>query len=258
MGDRGEMVAGRPNTDNHNTDAAQEERCVALTQDRRGHGQTTLMWYLARALGAAGLRVLLVDVTGRRQRLDALAASARLTHLGIWKPAPFRPAQLAAVLKAARQQTHGRVDVMLLDTDVAFLESAGGFAASIDYVLALVDPTDAGQKAAEQLAERLGDAPPPGGHLGVVLSRVNSSEASQIPQQTSERRLPIVGHFPADYLLAGDDSSQRHGIAPAVPHDEYLQAVQRLSRIVIGLAQLRRTSPPSQTGKHNNGHDGRA
>lgn len=251
-------VRPSPKTDNHTNDAVQEARCVALTQDRRGHGQTTLMWYLARALVAAGLRVLLVDVTGRHQRIDALAASARLTHLGIWKPAPFRPAQLAAVLKMARQQTRGRVDVMLLDTDVALLESAGGFAASIDYVLALVDPTDAGPKAAEQLAERLGDAPPPSGHLGVVLSRVNMSEASHIPQQTADRRLPIVGHFPADYLLAGDDSGQRHGVAPVTPHEEYLQAVQRLSRIVIGLAQLRRTSPPPQANEQNDGHNGRA
>ncbi|HEU5347426.1 MAG TPA: hypothetical protein VFU63_02320 [Ktedonobacterales bacterium] len=247
-------MANYPNTDDHGTDAVQEARCVALAQDRRGHGQTTLGWYLARALVAAGLRVLVVDITWRRQRLDALAGSARLAHLGIWKPAPFRPAQLPAILQMARQQTRGRVDVILLDSEAALLESAGGFATPIDYMLALVDPTDAGQKAAEQLAERLGDTPPPRGRVGVVLSRVNISEAEHIPEQTADRRLPIIGYFPADYLLAGDDSSHRSGSSPAIPHEDYLQAVRRLSRKLILLAQLQRTTPQPQSDRSNDGH----
>jgi NAD(P)-dependent dehydrogenase (short-subunit alcohol dehydrogenase family) len=242
------------NANGHNIGAPQEARCVALTQARRGHGQSTLTWYLARALVAAGLRVLVVDITGRHERLDALMASqasAPLKNLGIWKPSLSRPAQLPTLLQAARQQTRGKVDVILLDCDVAPLESAGEFASSIDYLLMLIDPTENGQKTAEHLAERLGDAPPPMGRLGVVFCRVNAAETQSFPEQTEDRHLPVLGSFPADYLLASDDSSQRRGSPPAIPHSDYLQAVQRLSRTLIGLAQLRRIPPPQPPAPHD-------
>lgn len=234
------------NTDGSHADAVEEPRCVALIQGRRGHGQSTLAWYLARALAAAGLRVLVVDITGRHDRLARLAAyvTEPIRNLGVWTPTPSRTARLPALLRAVRQQTRGKVDVVLLDGDVAALESAGGFAAPIDYLLALIDPTEIGQKTAEALAERLGDAPPPMGRLGVVFTRVNASETASVPDQTEDRHLPVLGYFPADYLLAGDDSSQRRGKTPAVPHDDYLQAVRRLSRTLINLARLRPLSPP--------------
>jgi hypothetical protein len=216
----------------------QDARCVALAQDRRGHGQSTFAWYLARALVESGLRVLVVDLTGRHGRLDALAGSGAIKNLGTWKPPTPRPTQLAALIRSARQQTRGRVDVLMLDTDGVTLESGGGFVAGIDYVLALVDPTENGQRAADHLAERLDDAPPPQGQLGVVFCRANETEAEHFPQQTENRHLPIVGYFPADYLLAGDDVSQ-HG-HPVVPHEGYLRAVERLSRMVKRLARLRR------------------
>lgn len=240
-------IADSSNADGSNADASQEARCVALIQGRRGHGQSTLVWYLARALVAAGLRALIVDITGRHERLGALARSAGkpVRNLGVWTPTPSRAARLPALLQAVRQQTRGKVDVILLDADEAALESAGGFAASIDYVLVLIDPTENGQKTAEALAERLDDPPPPMGQLGVVFSRVNAADAASIPQQTEDRRLPVLGYFPADYLLAGDEASQRRGKAAAIPHEDYLQAVQRLSRTLINLARLWPASPTS-------------
>lgn len=229
-------VDGRYNPDD------QDARCVALAQDRRGHGQSTFAWYLARALVESGLRVLVVDLTGRPARLNALAGSGAIRNLGTWTPAIPHPPHLAALIRSARQQTRGRVDVLLLDIDGSMLESGGGFTAGVDYVLALVDPTENGQRAADHLAEHLGDAPPPQGQLGVVFCRANETEAEHFPQQTEHRHLPIAGYFPADYLLAGDDVGQRGG-HPIVPHEGYLQAVARLSRMIKRLARLRRITP---------------
>lgn len=237
------------NNDGSRADAMREARCVALTQGRRGHGQSTLIWYLAQALVAAGLRVLVIDTTGRRAQLRTLAASITqpIRNLSVWTPSLARVARLPAFLRAVRQQTRGKVDVILVDSDEAALESAGGFAAPIDYLLVLIDPTATGQKTADALAERLGDAPPPMGRVGVAFSRVNASDAASIPQQTEDRHLPVLGYFPADYLLAGDESSQRRDRPPAIPHDDYLQAVRRLSRTLINLARLRPVPPPSST-----------
>ena len=227
-------------------DDAREACCIALTQGRRGHGQSTLAWYLARALVETGLRVLVVDITGRHDRLATLATSVStpVRNLGVWTPPLARAAQLPGLLRAARQRTRGKVDVILLDSDMAALESAGGLAAPLDYLLVLIDPTANGQKTAEALAERLGDAPPPMGRIGVAFSRVNAADADSIPQQTEDRHLPVVGYLPADYLLAGDESSQRRGGSPAIPHDDYLQAVRRVSRTLINLARLRPMPPP--------------
>lgn len=221
-------------------------RCVALAQARRGHGQSTFTWYLARALVTAGLRVLVVDMTGRHSRLNALSRATTVKNLGVWKPAVSRPPQVAALIQAARQQTRGRVDVLLVDCDAALLESAGGLAAGVDYVLALVDPTQTGHTSADRLAELLGDAPPPSGRVGVVFCRASADQAEHFPQQTIERHLPILGYFPADYLLAGEDADQQRGGRPIIPHDDYLQAVQRLSRMLIRLAELRRIPPGGQ------------
>lgn len=246
--DRQERAVNHPgrNADSSKPAASQEARCVALTQSRRGHGQSTLIWYLARALTDAGLRVLVIDMTGRRDQLRTLAASVAgpLSNLGVWTPALSR-GPLSALVRTARQRTRGKVDVILLDTDVAALESAGGFAAPIDYVLVLIDPTETGQKTAETLAERLGDAAPPMGRVCVAYSRMNGSDAASVPQQTEERHLPVIGYFPADYLLAGDESSQRRDKPPAIPHDDYLQAVRRLSRTLMNLARLRPVPPSS-------------
>src|SRR5262249_33157037 len=122
----------------------------------------------------------------------------------------------------------------------------GNYSGFIDYVLVLVDSSESGQKTADHLAERLGDAPPPFGHLGVVLCRAEASTLEALPEQTNERGLPILGMFPADYLLAGDESDQRHCGKSMIPHESYLNAVQRLSRALIRLAGLRRVPTLSQ------------
>ena len=243
-------MENQPGSSGPQHDALEGARCLALLQDRRGHGQSTLAWYLARALVDAGLRVVIVDVTGRHERLDALLAATRVRNLGVWKPGVPRPEQLPDILRTAREKTRGHVDVILLDCDAAQLERAGGLSLPIDYALALVDPTATGQKTADALAERLGDAPPPLGRLGAVFSRASEAEAEHFPQQTDDRHLPILGYFPADYLLAGADASQRHATQPVVPHDSYLHAVQRLSRALIRLAGLRRLPSPSAYDGH--------
>lgn len=246
----GSAVENQPVSSGPQYDALEEARCVALMQDRRGHGQSTLAWYLARALVDAGLRVLIVDVTGRHERLDALLAATKVRNLGIWKPGAPRPEQLSDILRTAREKTRGHVDVILLDGEAALLERAGGLSLPIDYALVLVDPTATGQKTADALAEHLGDAPPPHGRLGAVFSRASESEAEHFPQQTDERHLPILGCFPADYLLAGVENNPRRASQPVVPHDSYLHAVQRLSHTLIRLAGLRRPSAPSAFDGH--------
>src|SRR5262245_20514876 len=120
-------------------------RCVALTQEHRGHGVSTAASYLARVLVGEGLRVLLIDLPGRRTRLQGLLARGPVKNLGIWTPPTPRPAVLPSLLDQARQQTHGRVDVLLVDIDQALLEHAGGLAAGFDYVVTVVEPTEAGQ-----------------------------------------------------------------------------------------------------------------
>src|SRR5215469_14676057 len=60
--------------------------CVALTQEHRGDGVSTAAYYLGRVLIAQGLRVLLVDMTGRRACLNALFAQGAVKNLVYWAP----------------------------------------------------------------------------------------------------------------------------------------------------------------------------
>jgi hypothetical protein len=230
-------------------------RCVALTQEHRGHGVSTAAYYLARVLVSEGLRVLLIDLTGRRARLQGLLARGPAKNLGIWTPPLPRPADMPALLDQARSQTRGRVDVLLVDADEALLERAGGLAAGFEYAVAVVEPTDAGQVAAERIATRLGDELPPYGRVGVVFSRVDASTVDALPEQTQHRKLPVLGHYPADYLLAAGDEYSLKGGEQSWPHDTYLYALLRLGRTLMRLVPLHRTSarmpshPPA-------GHDG--
>lgn len=229
---------------------AGEARCIALVQEHRGHGVSTTAYYLGRALVQEGLRVLLVDLTGRRARLHALLTRQPMKNLGFWVPPHAQPADLAALLAQARQQTAGRVDVLLLDADASLLEHAGGLAAGVDYAIVVTTPTADGQHVADQIAERLGAAPPPHGKVGVVFGRVEPSRAGELPEQTEHRKLPVIGHYPADYLLAAGDEYSLKGGEPSWPHDKYLYALLRLGRIVIRQAGLRRQVPsatPSAT-----------
>ncbi len=215
-------------------------RCVALTQEHRGHGVSTAAYYLARVLVSEGLRVLLIDLTGRRARLQGLLARGPAKNLGIWTPPIPRPADLPSLLDQARQQTRGRVDVLLVDVDEALLEHAGGLAAGVDYVVTVVEPTEAGQNVAERISLRLGDDLPPYGRVGVVFSRVDASTVDELPEQTPHRKLPVLGYYPADYLLAAGDEYSLKGGEQSWPHDTYLYALLRLGRTLMRLVPLYR------------------
>jgi hypothetical protein len=229
-------------------------RCVALTQEHRGHGVSTAAYYLARVLVGEGLRVLLIDLTDRHSRLQSLLARGPAKNLGIWTPQIPRPADLHALLDQARQQTRGRVDVLLVDADQALLEHAGGLAAGFDYIIPVVEPTEAGQGAADRIGLRLGDDLPPCGRVGVVFSRVDASTVDELPEQTAQRKLPVLGYYPADYLLAAGDEYSLKGGEQSWPHDAYLFALQRLGRTLMRLVPLHRGagiashSPASHNG----------
>jgi len=217
-------------------------RCVALLQEHRGHGVSTAAYYLARMLVGEGLRVLVVDLTGRSSRLRTLLARRPMKNLGLWEPQVVKASDLRGLLERAREQTAGKVDVLLLDMDASLLEHAGGLEVGIDYAVVVTAATLEGQEAADQIAERLGDAPPPYGRVGVVFSRVSASETDGLKEQTDDRKLPVIGHYPADYLLAAGDDYSVSGAEPSLPHEKYTAAIARLGRMLIRRVPLRRLS----------------
>jgi len=216
--------------------------CVALTQVHRGHGVSTAAYYLSRVLVAQGLRVLLVDLTGRRARLGALVAHGPVKNLVFWAPNMARSQDVPLALERARHETAGKADVILLDIDDALLDRVGGFALGVDYVVAVTEHTAAGQTAAERLAERLHDDPAPHGRVGVVFSRVDAPTATELPQRTERRELPVIGYYPADYLLAAGDAYSLKGGDTANPHDTYLYALLRLGQRLAAIVPLRRVT----------------
>lgn len=240
------------------SESLRHARCVALTQEHRGHGTSTAAYYLGRVLVSQGTRVLLVDLTGRRMRLASLMAHGPVKNLVLWTPPVAHPRDVQPALEQARQQTAGKADVILLDIDAAFLERAGGFALGIDYVVTVTEHTPAGQEAADRVAERLHDEQPPHGRVGVVFSRVDAPTASELPTQTETRHLPVIGYYPADYLLAGGDAYSLKGSAPSWPHDSYLYAMLRMGQKLAQMVPLQRPSgligmnhlPPQEANGH--------
>jgi len=205
-------------------------RCVALTQQRRGHGVSVGAYYLARVLVLQGLRTLIADVTGRPSRAKDLAAHDPVKNLGVWAPgAPAAP-RLPLLLAQARRETQGRVDVILVDADAALLERAGGLGAGLDFALVFVEPGETGQSEADHIATLLGDPTQTRERVGAVYARVDQSAIDELPERTNGRGVPTLGSYPADYLLAaGDDYSLKSADA-AWPHDNYLSALLRLGR----------------------------
>lgn len=234
-------------------------RCVALTQEHRGHGVSTAAYYLGRVLVSQGLRVLLVDFTGRRARLASLVARGPVKNLVLWTPQVTHPRDVLPALEQARRETAGKADVILLDIDGAVLERAGGFALGVDYVVVVTEHTPAGQVAADHAAERLHDQEPPHARVGVVFGRVDAPSAAELPEQTETRHLPVIGHYPADYLLAGGDAYSLKGGEPSWPHDSYLCALLRLGQKLSQIVPLQRLSglvgmnhlPPHETNGHS-------
>jgi len=239
--------------------SARQPRCVALTQEHRGHGVSTAVYYLSRVLVAQRLRVLMVDLTGRRTRLASLVSHYPVKNLVLWTPPLMRPQDILPALERARATTAGRADVLLLDIDMSLLERAGGFTLDLDYIVTVTAPTPAGQNAADHIAERLHDELPPDGRVGVVFSRVDGPTAAGLPHQTEHRNLPILGWYPADYLLASSDTYSLKGGEPAFPHDSYLQALVRLAERLVPLVPLQRISSvvgidAHATAPETNGH----
>ncbi len=217
---------------------------MALLQEHRGHGASTTAYYLSKMLVGEGLRVLVVDLTGRGARLRTMLARRPMKNLGLWELQLAKASDLHGLLQRAREQTAGKVDVLLLDMDASLLEHAGGLDAGIDYAVVVTAVTIEGQDAADQIAERLGDAPPPYGHVGVVFSRVSETETDGLKEQTENRKLPVIGHYPADYLLAAGDEYSVSGAEPSLPHEKYSSAITRLGRMLIRRVPLRRLTTP--------------
>lgn len=220
-------------------------RCVALTQARRGHGISVTGYYLGRALVERGLRVLLVDLTGRYDRVRGLLEREPVKNLGLWIPPSLRADALPALLERARRETTGKVDVMLLDVDASLFQSIGGLAAGIDYVTLFVEAGEAGLRDADHLGSQFDDRLPPYGHVGVALCRTDAEHAEEAPQQTPEHGLPILGGFPADYLLAASDDYAAKGSAVKAPHEGYLVAIRQLARTLAEIVPLRRLASPA-------------
>lgn len=220
---------------------AGQARVVALTQEHRGHGVSTMAYYLGRALVAQGLRVLLVDLTDRHGRAASRAASVRIKNLVPWMPAVAHTRDVPRLLDQARRETAGKADVILLDIDAAVLECAGGYDLGLDYIALVVEAAESGLRTADRLAERLGQEGT-SARMGVVYSRVEGTTAADLPTKSERRGLPVLGQYPADYLLAGGDAYSLKGNAPSAPHETYLSAMVRLAQRLAQLVPLTRLS----------------
>jgi hypothetical protein len=215
-----------------------EPRCVALTQEHRGHGVSTAAYYLGRALVGQGYRVLLGDLSQHPSEAVREAARHPTKHLVPWTPPPVAARDLPRVIAGARRRTAGLADVILLDVDVHLLERAGGLEAGVSYVAVVVEHTPEGEADAERLVGRLVGTGPRS-RAGVVFSRVDAPAAEGLPRRL-ESGLSVLGGLPADYLLAAGEAYSLKGGSPARPHDTYLNALERVARNLIDLVPLPR------------------
>lgn len=222
-------------------------KCIALTQQHRGHGTSTAAYYLGRALVGQGLRVLLGDLSLRRSPLTTLAAHDPLKNLVAWAPPAVSSHDLPRLLQGASQRIAGVADVIVVDIDATLLLGAGGLAAGVDYAVIMVDHTAEGQNDAQRLALRLGAQPGPRSRAGVVFTRVDAPLADELSAQL-ENGIPVVGSLPADYLLAAGEDYSLKGSRPAHPHESYLNALTRLAETLTRLVPLKRTVPADAGG----------
>ncbi len=230
------------NTQKDDTSLPPLPRCVALTQERRGHGVSVATYYLGRVLVLQGLRVLIADLTGRFPYAQNALKHDPTKNLALWAPGAPRAENLRALLAQARKETRGRVDVILLDADAALLEAAGGLDIGLDYVLTLVESGETGYAAADRVATRLGDQLPPHQRVGVVYSRIDEPNAEALPDRTPGRGQPTIGYYPADYLLAVGADSAPGTPEMSWPHDNYLAAILKIGRTLTKVVPLQRLS----------------
>jgi len=219
---------------------AADVRVVVLTQEHRGHGVSTALFYLGQALVRQGVRVLIADLSLRHSLLGALFQRAPLKNLGLWTPGALSPNQLASVLQRARQQVAGRVDCILVDVDALGLEHGGGMQVGIDYLIIAIDNTEEARQGAIRLAERLGVLAA-GGRAGVFFARVPPQESEQLEMQL-DKGLVVLGSLPADYLLATAEDYLPKGSPLPAPHEAYGSAITRIAYTLIRLVPLRRSA----------------
>lgn len=217
---------------------AADVRVVVLTQEHRGHGVGTALFYLGQALVRQGVRVLIADLSLRRSNLGALFERSPMKNLGLWAPGALPASQLASVLARARQRVAGKADCILVDVDALLLEHAGGMRTGIDYLVIAIDNTAEARQSATRLAERLG-ALDPGGRAAVLFARVPAQEDQNLESRL-EGGLAVLGSLPADYLLATAEDYAVRGGPPPAPHEAYLSAINRIANTLIRLVPLRR------------------
>jgi hypothetical protein len=218
-----------------------EPRCIALVQERRGHGVSTAAYYLARAFVERGLHVLVGDLSQRPTTLIPLVEHEPTRNLVPWRPAPVHARELAHTIAAARQRTAGLADALVLDMDAALFEQGGGLASGVEVVALLVEHTEAGERDAAAFVERMTAAGAARRQVGVIFSRVRMPESGEAPPPP-EADIPVLGWLPADYLLAGGEAYSYKGGGAARPHQAYLDAIERIARTLARMANLRRTS----------------
>jgi hypothetical protein len=220
-----------------------EPRCIALVQERRGHGVSTTAYYLARAFVERGLRVLVGDLSQRPTMLIPLVEREPTRNLVPWRPAPVHPSDLARTIAAARQRTAGLADALVLDMDASLFEQGGGLAAGVDVVVLLAEHTEAGEHDAAAFVERVSAAGAARRQVGVIFSRVQMPASGEAPRPP-ESGISVLGWLPADYLLASGEAYSYKGGGAARPHQAYLDAIERIARTLIRTASLRRPTVP--------------
>ncbi len=219
--------------------SAANVRIVVLTQEHRGQGVSTAIFYLAQALARQGARVLVADLSLRRSPLGTLFQRFPMKNVALWAPSPVAPEQLGKMLERAREQVAGKVDCLLVDVDALPLVRARESGMPVDYLVIAAGNTAEGRQDAIKLAERVYSEETVLRQAGVLFMRVPAQDESQLEPQL-EKGLAVLGSLPADYLLATREDFLLKGDVPPQPHEEYLSAITRTAVTLIRLVPLRR------------------
>jgi len=220
---------------------ASAPKIVILTQEHRGHGVTTAAYFLAQALAQRRIPVLLADMTERTGRLPQLNRHFPTRNLVLWSPPASGLRDLPALLKKARDEVAGHATCLLLDADLAILDTlhaADEELRLVDFVVLAAERTAEAEKNAERVANRY-LALHERHKFGLAFARIPVNDAQDIPEQTDDH-LPILGYWPADYRLAtSDDAANASAIVPE-PHQPYLDAIGAIATRLARMTPLLR------------------
>lgn len=203
-------------------------KVIALSQTRRGHGVSTAAYFLACDLADLKVPVLIMNVTGRNATLTHLNAHLGKRNVVVWTPPSQGMHMLPIMLRQAKQQIANMATCIVLDIDMNQIEQQfhGDDARAIDYLIMASGntPEEIHQTGAavEGLNHFLAID-----HLGIAYSRISLEQAQDIPHTTEEQSIPIIGYWPADFLLAVDPDLNN---AQSMPHETYLQAIHQLAQ----------------------------